>query len=395
MTFPLEILAASPEAGLLVAAAIGFGFGFVLERAGFGRADKLAAQFFLSDMTVFKVMFTAIITAMLGIVLFDAAGLVELAVVREQIASATWIVPMLIGGLVLGAGFMISGYCPGTSIVAATSGNIDGAFTVAGVMGGTWIYSELMRIPSFAAFHESSARGPMFLDTLLGVPPELLAGGFALMAVLAFLGAEKVEKLVARRREPGTAPAPTRLPGRRFAFSTVLGFAAVSLLTAAVPHGAASTRLHVDPVDASTLAHRVVEEPWTIRILDFRPAAAFAAASIPASENVDRAAVANLGLEWSDPSRDLVVIADEQGVPEDLGRYEGRVLLLEGGFDAWKRYALDAAEIPAGAGAAEIAEARFRSALRSALTGAAAPAPTEGKRPTVTRPKKKGGGCSA
>ena len=175
MTFPLEILNASPEAGLLVAAAIGFGFGFVLERAGFGRADKLAAQFFLSDMTVFKVMFTAIITAMLGLVLFDAVGLVELAVAREQIASATWIAPMLIGGLVLGAGFIISGYCPGTSIVAATSGNIDGAFTVAGVMGGTWIYSELMRIPSFAAFHESGARGPMSLDTVFGVPPELLA----------------------------------------------------------------------------------------------------------------------------------------------------------------------------------------------------------------------------
>ena len=34
---------------------------FLLERAGFGRADKLAAQFYLRDLTVFKVMFSAIV----------------------------------------------------------------------------------------------------------------------------------------------------------------------------------------------------------------------------------------------------------------------------------------------------------------------------------------------
>lgn len=53
--FPFsELSTASRQQGLLVAVLIGIAFGFVLERAGFGRADKLAAQFYLRDMRVFK-----------------------------------------------------------------------------------------------------------------------------------------------------------------------------------------------------------------------------------------------------------------------------------------------------------------------------------------------------
>jgi hypothetical protein len=37
----------SNEAGVIVALFLGFGFGFFLERAGFGSARKLTAQFYL------------------------------------------------------------------------------------------------------------------------------------------------------------------------------------------------------------------------------------------------------------------------------------------------------------------------------------------------------------
>ena len=110
MIFPFESLAAgSRELGLVMGVIIGMGFGFVLERAGFGRATKLAAQFYLRDMTVFKVMFTAIVTAMLGLVGASAFGLADLRAISESIASWTYIWPMLIGGVLLGAGFIISG----------------------------------------------------------------------------------------------------------------------------------------------------------------------------------------------------------------------------------------------------------------------------------------------
>ena len=51
------------EASFILAFVIGIGFGFFLERAGFGSGRKLAAQFYLRDLSVLKVMFTAIITA--------------------------------------------------------------------------------------------------------------------------------------------------------------------------------------------------------------------------------------------------------------------------------------------------------------------------------------------
>ncbi len=43
---------------------VGVAFGFTLESAGFGNSKKLAAQFYFKDLTVFKVMFTAILVAM-------------------------------------------------------------------------------------------------------------------------------------------------------------------------------------------------------------------------------------------------------------------------------------------------------------------------------------------
>ena len=55
-------------AAFVAALVIGMAFGFVLERAGFGSSRKLAGIFYLRDMTVLKVMFTAVITAMLGLI---------------------------------------------------------------------------------------------------------------------------------------------------------------------------------------------------------------------------------------------------------------------------------------------------------------------------------------
>ena len=55
------------SAGLVMALASGTAFGFVLERAGFGRASVLAAQFYLTDLRVLKVMFSAIVTALISL----------------------------------------------------------------------------------------------------------------------------------------------------------------------------------------------------------------------------------------------------------------------------------------------------------------------------------------
>ena len=120
---------------LLIALVIGLGFGFTLERAGFGSGRKLAAQFYLTDLTVFKVMFSAFLTAMIGLYVLSRVGLLDLSLIYRL---PTYLVPQLVGGLIFGVGFVVGGYCPGTSCVAASTGRIDGLVLVAGMMTGIW-----------------------------------------------------------------------------------------------------------------------------------------------------------------------------------------------------------------------------------------------------------------
>jgi uncharacterized membrane protein YedE/YeeE len=103
---------------VLVAVAIGIAFGWALERAGLGSARKLAGQFYGTDFTVFKVMFTAILVAMLGAFWLGRLGAIDLA---QVFVPETWLAPQLAGGLIFGAGFLVAGLCPGTSCVDAAT----------------------------------------------------------------------------------------------------------------------------------------------------------------------------------------------------------------------------------------------------------------------------------
>ena len=100
---------------------VGVAFGAALETAGFGNSKKLAAQFYFKDMTVFKVMFTAIIVAMTLIFLSSAVGLLDYNLIW---VPPTYLWPGIVGGLVMGVGFIVGGFCPGTSLVAMATGNI-------------------------------------------------------------------------------------------------------------------------------------------------------------------------------------------------------------------------------------------------------------------------------
>ena len=113
---------------LAIALVLGLGFGFCLERAGFGSARKLTAVFYLFDMAVVKVMFTAIVTCMTGIALLSAIGAVDIS---EFYVEPTALPAQILGGLLFGAGFMVGGYCPGTSMAAIATGRKDG-FAFAG-----------------------------------------------------------------------------------------------------------------------------------------------------------------------------------------------------------------------------------------------------------------------
>lgn len=195
MSAPLYKLGAfSDEISLVVAFLIGIGFGFFLERAGFGSAKKLVSQFYLNDLAVFKVMFTAIVTAMLGVTYLSWAGFLDLSLV--YLVPTYW-VAQVVGGLLLGVGFVVGGYCPGTSIVSAATGRIDGLVFVLGFAFGTLGFA--LVFPLVSGLYVAGDIGTRTLPQALGVPHGVLVFGVVLMAVGGFMGASWVEKKMAAR----------------------------------------------------------------------------------------------------------------------------------------------------------------------------------------------------
>lgn len=120
--------------GLLLGAA----FGFVLERAGFGNPNKLTGQFRLTDWSVFKVMFTAIVFAAVGLMVLEKTGLVDAG---SLFVPPAFLGAAALGGALVGAGFAIGGYCPGTSVVGLMSGRIDAAIFLLGLLLGTVVFA--------------------------------------------------------------------------------------------------------------------------------------------------------------------------------------------------------------------------------------------------------------
>ena len=184
------------DVSLIVAFIIGIGFGFFLERAGFGSARKLCAQFYLTDLAVFKVMFTAIITAMVGIFWLSWIGFVDLSLVY---VNPTYILPQTLGGLILGAGFVIGGYCPGTSCVAASTGKLDSLVYIAGIIAGTFLFGELF--PYLSDFYNSTAMGKVTIPQFFGLSYGLVVFLVVLMAIGGFAGAGWVEQRFAAPRK--------------------------------------------------------------------------------------------------------------------------------------------------------------------------------------------------
>jgi uncharacterized membrane protein YedE/YeeE len=396
MTFPLSL---STDLGLAFAVLSGLGFGFVLERSGFGRAQKLVGQFYGYDMSVFKVMFTAVVTAMLIVAGASVVGLTDFKLIADSATSETFLVPFVVGGIGVGAGFVISGYCPGTSYVAMASGKVDGLVTVLGTIVGQLVWSELEWRPGFAAFHSSTNLGNVYLWQLLHLPdragPPILAAAVVAMAAACFVVAERVEKALGKnasafaRGIPGGRPRSWVLGG--LAAAGVAGVAGLLL-----PTGTQAGVRQVEGVGAAELAQRVFDAPWTVRVVDVRPVSACTAKRVPGAECAPQAELAKLGLGQADPSRTLIVVSDAGGVPPEVEAYRGKLAVLRGGWGSWEEYALSPPRAPApGAPAAELDAYRIRAGIQSALTGMkAAPPPPPPSAAPAGGGRKGGGGCS-
>lgn len=193
MTGPLylnEII--SIYSSFFVAIFIGVMFGFVLERAGFGDSRNLTSIFYFRDMRVLRVMFSAVVTAMLGLVILSRLGLFDYSVVLDYSLLKTYFWPELLGGVLFGLGFAIGGYCPGTAMVGVSSGKIDGIVFLIGMVVGVDVFAGGM--PLWGSFYNSSDMGRITLWQYFGTSMETMAAIITVAALGAFVLAWIAEK---------------------------------------------------------------------------------------------------------------------------------------------------------------------------------------------------------
>jgi hypothetical protein len=163
---------------LWVALGVGILFGFVLERAGFGDARNLTNIFYFRDMRVLKVMFSAIVTAMLGLIFLSWIDLFDYSILVDYSLLKTYLWPQLVGGILFGLGFVIGGYCPGTSAVGIVSGKLDALVYMFGMIVGIWVFAA--GFPVWGSFYMSSPLGRITLWQEFGISRELMAAAVVL-----------------------------------------------------------------------------------------------------------------------------------------------------------------------------------------------------------------------
>ncbi len=243
--FGTDQLVTQPTARTFFAAlVIGLAFGFALERAGFGSSRKLAGIFYFRDMTVMRVMFTALITAMLGLGLVSALGWIDLS--GQVYLMPTVYAAQAIGGLIFGVGFVLSGWCPGTAAVGMASGKLDALVFLGGVVLGSIGFNETYAwVSGLVANRE--------VLVAFGAPTAVFALGFTLVAIAAFYFAEWVERRVGGK-------GPYLNSSFLKAFSLALGIAAVTLV--ALPAGTQQVAADESPASSSD-AVATAQGGWT------------------------------------------------------------------------------------------------------------------------------------
>ncbi|MEZ5966316.1 MAG: YeeE/YedE thiosulfate transporter family protein [Planctomycetota bacterium] len=368
------------EVSLVVAFVTGIAFGFTLERAGFGNARVLAAQFYFRDLRVLKVMFTAIVTAMIGTFLLGRLGVLDLSLVY---LTPTFLVPQIVGGLVLGAGFIIGGYCPGTSCVSAATGRVDGMVYLLGMIGGLVGFAEIY--PGIQGWLRTTPLGQVTLAQQFGLPYGMVVAAVAVMALGAFLAAEWAERRIGGKLPgPGSLLEPVRriTPVRAFALALLgLGLVApfagdpyrrgVAQLDAKQLALEAGTKAdHVWPTE---LADWILQGRNDYRLIDVREPDEFATYHIPGAVNVPLTRVATDLAQRNE----LLVFVSDGGIHAAqawlLFKAMGyrSVYMLFGGIEEWKEKVLFPVAPAADAPTSEQVEFRKRAAVAKYFGGAA------------------------
>jgi len=180
-----------PSWNNVLALLLGMGFGFVLEASGFSSSRKIMGTFFGYDFVVLKVFFTAALTAIVGILYFNYLGIMDINLLYVH---PTYVYSAITGGVMMGLGFALGGFCPGTSYSAVAIGKIDAIVYTLGLFIGIFIFSETY--PLFKSLYLNKSMGPAMVYEPLGLSAELFTFLLVIVSLGVFVGASYIQKRV-------------------------------------------------------------------------------------------------------------------------------------------------------------------------------------------------------
>lgn len=288
--FPLVPNLISEELNLIVALLIGIAFGFILEQAGFSSSKKLAGVFYGYDFTVLRVFFTAGVTAMSGVILLGYLGWLDTDFIY---INPTYLEAAILGGVIMGFGFIIGGFCPGTSVCGMAIGKVDAMFFVGGGLIGVFLYAELY--PWFEGITNAGFLGNIRIFNSIGISQGL----FAMLLIIVAVGAFMITTMIEKKVNPD-GPAKSFNPlYHRFAGLgiVVIGFVLLFLpdyKERIITRVSDAEYLHSQPMKEMTpdeLAFRLIDHDPKMVIIDVRSPEEYGKLMLPGSFNIEAAGI--------------------------------------------------------------------------------------------------------
>ena len=387
------------ELNFIVAIFIGIAFGFILEQAGFSTSKKLVGLFYGYDFTVLRVFFTAGVTAMIGVIAFDHWGLLDMSLVY---VNPTFLWSAIVGGLIMGLGFVIGGFCPGTSICAAAIGKIDAMIFIAGSFIGVLIFAE--GYPLFEHLYMSESWGNVKVFESLGMSQSLFAFLLTIIAVGAFLVTTFVEKKVNGIINP-------ELNHKKLYYSLTAIAVVIAISAFALPDRKENLLKNVNDekyvasnevklMTSDELAFRIIDDDKNIQIFDLRLKKDFDSLSLPKSNNYTLESLfekdANKFLSLKN-KKNIFIADDEQTARKGavlamkLGFTD--IYVLKGGMEEFKRDILYFRLISEGTTQSEKDTFRFRTKASKVLPELIQKNKEKQKSGGDNKPKRVVGGC--
>lgn len=272
----------SNDLNFIVALIIGILFGAILEQAGFSTSKKLVGLFYGYDFTVLRVFFTAGVVAMIGVLALVHFGYLDMNLVY---INPTFLWSAIVGGLIMGLGFVVGGFCPGTSVCAASIGKIDAMIFVAGSAIGVFIFAEAY--PIFEPLYKAANLGSPQIFETLGMSQSLFAFLLAVVALTAFWAVSIIENKVNKIEEPSIKFTPYYISlaaiGLLISISAFVFTNKEDDMISKVQDSSFVNSFTINYIDSDELAFRLIDKDTKIQILDFRTGKEFDKFKLPAS----------------------------------------------------------------------------------------------------------------